>query len=51
MPLLPTPNEIPVAGTNGDGLNFVLLMTTQSHGKDQVDGYIPALDAFYKPLA
>ncbi len=40
MPLLPTHNEMPAAGTNGDGRNFVLLMATPSQEKGEVDVYI-----------
>ena len=42
-------NEKPVAGTNGDGLDFVLQTATQSHGKDQVDEYIFEIPEFFKP--
>jgi len=40
MPLLPTHNEMPVAGTNGDGLDFVLRTTAPPHSKDRTDVYI-----------
>ncbi len=40
MPLLAIPNEMPAAGTNGDGLDFLLQTATRSHGKDQTNGYI-----------
>ncbi len=37
MPLLSIPNEMPAAGTNGDGLNFVWTTTAPSHEKDSTD--------------
>ena len=40
----------PAAGTNGDGLDFVLLMATPPLTKGKADVYISALDDFYKPL-
>ena len=41
MPLLPTHNEKPAAGTSCNGLDFVLWTTTaSSHGKDNDNGYI-----------
>ncbi|MCH9051558.1 MAG: hypothetical protein IIA72_10805 [Proteobacteria bacterium] len=40
MARLPTPNEIPVAGTNGDGLDFVLWTATPSEGQDDDDIHI-----------
>ncbi len=50
MPLLPTHNEMPAAGTNGDGLDFVLQTATPPQEKGKVDVYISALDNFYKSL-
>ena len=51
MPFLPIPNEMPAAGTNGDGRDFVLLMATPPLTKGKVDEYISAFDDFYKPSA
>ena len=45
-----TPNELPAAGTNYGGLDFVLLMATPPQEKGKVDEYISAFDDFYKPL-
>jgi len=50
MPLLTIPNEMPAAGTNGDGLDFVLQTATPPQEKGKVDEYISAFDDFYKPL-
>ncbi len=44
------PNEKPAAGTNGDGLDFVLLMATPPLTKGKADVYISAFDDFYKSL-
>ena len=41
-------SKTPAAGTNGDGLDFLLRTATRSHGKDQTNGYIPAFDFFFK---
>ena len=35
-----TLNETPAAGTNGDGLDFVLQTATPPQEKGKVDGYI-----------
>ena len=40
MPLNPIPKEQPVAGTNGNGLDFVLLMATPPQEKGKVDVHI-----------
>ncbi len=48
MPSPITHSEKPAAGTNGDGLDFLLRTATRSHGKDQTNGYIPAFDFFFK---
>ncbi len=47
---LPILNGKPAAGTNGDGLDFVLLMETPPQEKGKVDEYISAFDDFYKSL-
>ena len=49
MPHLSNLKRKPVAGTNGDGLDFVLLMATPPQEKGEVDEYISARRAFYKP--
>lgn len=49
MPLNLIPNETPAAGTNGDGLDFVLQTATPPQEKGKVDVYISALDIFFKP--
>ena len=49
MPLLPTHNEMPAAGTNGDGLDFVLWTATPSERQDDDDIHIFETRVFYKP--
>ncbi len=49
---MPTPmihSKKPTAGTNGDGLGFVLQTATPPQEKGKVDVYISALDIFFKP--
>ncbi len=47
---LPIPNETPAAGTNGDGLDFVLRITTApSHGKDDDNVLYHDPARFFKP--
>lgn len=43
------PTNKPAAGTNGDGLDFVLLMATPPLTKGKVDVHISVFDIFYKP--
>ncbi len=51
---MPTPmihNETPAAGTNGDGLDFVLLMATPPLTKGKVDALIFETLRFSKPYS